>query len=68
MEMLVEGDVIRVMKPREGKKNYGVSILVKRSDGQKDVLTVWTPKDSYKAGTVFKGKIDAFLASCREVV
>ena len=66
MELLVEGQIYKIGKTKDGKRHI-VNVLVKRADGQADSLTIFTDKDGYKAGTIFKGKVNAYFDMCNEV-
>ncbi|MBI5204811.1 MAG: hypothetical protein HZA11_07840 [Nitrospirae bacterium] len=61
----LEGQIYKTGKTKNGK-NYS-NVLVKRPDGQSDSITVFSDKE-HKTGTVFKGKINAYIQMCSEVV
>ncbi|MBT9164896.1 MAG: hypothetical protein DDT22_00688 [candidate division WS2 bacterium] len=61
----VEGQIYRTGKTKKGQ--HFCNILVKRPDGQSDSLMILGNRE-YKAGTVFKGKVNAYIRVCSEVV
>jgi len=66
MELVVEGTIYKTGKTKDGKRSI-VNVLVKRADGQADSLTIFTDKHSWKAGQIFKGKVNAYFDMCNEV-
>lgn len=65
MVVEIEGQIYKAGKTKNGK-NYS-NVLVKRPDGQSDSITIFSEKE-HKPGTVFKGKVNAYIQMCNEVV
>lgn len=62
----LEGEIIRAGKSKK-TGNHFLNVLCKSPDGSKDLVTVFTPKDSYKVGANFKGKVSTWVKMCNEV-
>jgi hypothetical protein len=65
MVVEISGKIFKTFNTAKGHK--GINILVPRGDGQEDTLTVFVATDKYKAGMPFKGKIEVFATTAREL-
>ena len=65
MIVALEGQIYKAGKTKNGK--HFCNVLVKRPDGQSDSVTVFSERE-HKAGTLYKGNVNAYVQMCSEVV
>lgn len=60
----LEGQVFKAGVTKKGQ--HFCCILVKRPDGQADNITIFGDVE-HKPGSIFKGKVNAYIQLCNEV-